>query len=52
MDTAKSEHDVWMEKILNAVRSLRQQPESNKTGAGAPDAAGRDAPGHGREGRR
>ena len=52
MDTAKNEHDIWMEKILSAVRSLRQQPESSKAGAGAPDVAGRDAPGHGREGQR
>ena len=52
MDTAKNEHDIWMEKILSAVRSLRQQPQSSKAGTGAPDAARCDAPAHGREGQR
>jgi hypothetical protein len=52
MDTAKNDHDLWMEKILSAVRSLRQQLESSKAGAGAPDAASRITPGPGREGQR
>ena len=52
MDTAKTDHDLWMEKILSAVRSLRQQIESSKAGAGTPDAAPRSAPGLDRQGQR
>ncbi len=51
-NTAKNDHDIWMEKILSAVRSLRQQLESSKAGAGTPDTASRSAPGLGREGPR
>jgi hypothetical protein len=52
MDIAKKDHDIWLEKIVSAVRSLRQQLESSKAGAGAADAADRGAPGLGREGQR
>jgi hypothetical protein len=43
MDTSKNEHDIWMEKIADAVRKLRQAGLRNANLSG-PETARRGMP--------
>jgi len=43
MDTSKSEHDIWMGKIADAVRKLRQAG-LNGANVGDSETAGRKVP--------